>query len=629
METKENKAPQSLKEYLKHAGESIGVFKWLFSLLFASKESKKWLKKMMIALGAVIALQAIQPAALSFVFNGLKEKSGNPVAWGLGFFFASIIAQKIIERSYYGAKEWLMGIMLSQLDNTITEKFFEKSLAQHAQDSHLLSTTTIEKGKSKAYEMMKTLLFEGSTTLIQLSLSLICLFFLNLMAGTIMLTVICLYVLFSLYLNSIVSRVLTPLDIAFRKLSRRRSERCEGIERVKVSAKEIKEVEEMSQEFGLIIDEDRKFWMRFFDLACLRALINASGLIAIMSWGAYLVWKGNLSIGLLYPLYAWSTRVSENIWRLGEIEHGVNWNLPAVMSMMKGVLIPAALQDADNAVSIRQDTPHLIEFVDVSHTYRGEVDSEKEAPPALSNISFNIAPGEKVALLGSSGAGKSTLMKKLLRFDDPTSGAILIGGIDLRNIRQSSWKQGIGYIPQQAQVFDGTIRSNLVYSLSPQDQKNISDEELWKLMRLLKIDFKDRLTEGLDTVVGKDGVKLSGGQAQRLMIGAAVIKKPWLLIVDEATSSLDSTTERQVQEGLSRVLSGNNTSALIVAHRLSTVRYLCSKFVVLKSASNTANGDSQVEAIAGSFEELYELSPIFRQLADDQGVAIKRELATA
>ena len=140
-------------------------------------------------------------------------------------------------------------------------------------------------------------------------------------------------------------------------------------------------------------------------------------------------------------------------------------------------------------------------------------------------------------------------------------------------------------------------------------------------MRKLKIDFGDRLTDGLDTRVGRHGIELSGGEQQRLMIGAAAMRKPIFMVVDEATASLDATTEKAVQKGLEEVL-GDDMSALIITHRLSTVRRLCTKFFVLRDAEGLAPGESSLEASASSFEELYEISPTFRLLADDQGVVI-------
>ena len=203
---------------------------------------------------------------------------------------------------------------------------------------------------------------------------------------------------------------------------------------------------------------------------------------------------------------------------------------------------------------------------------------------------------------------------------DPTSGTILINSHDLRDVRLSSWLNLIAYVPQQAQVFDGTIRDNLLY-LFTDERPTVSDDELWDVMRKLKIDFGDRLTDGLDTRVGRHGIELSGGEQQRLMIGAAAMRKPQFMVVDEATASLDATTEKAVQKGLEEVL-GDHIGALIITHRLSTVRRLCSKFFVLRDSEGLAPGEPQLEASANSFEELYEVSPTFRTLADDQGVVI-------
>ena len=153
-----------------------------------------------------------------------------------------------------------------------------------------------------------------------------------------------------------------------------------------------------------------------------------------------------------------------------------------------------------------------------------------------------------------------------------------------------------------------------------------TDEKLWEFVRTLRGDFGRRLKKGLDTAVGERGLKLSGGQAQRLMIIAAAIKKPRFMIIDEATSNLDSSTEKAVHAGLAEILKGD-VSALVVAHRLSTVQDLCDTFIVLRPAEDVAKGESQIEAIGHSFEELYRISPTFRQLARDQNLIERAHVA--
>jgi ATP-binding cassette, subfamily B, heavy metal transporter len=622
MEEHERKAATSLREYLESAREAGGVFRWIWREV-TTPQSRRKLYRMFGGLLFVILLQTIQPGAVGYIFNGLAKRDNRLVGWGLGVFFGTLIIQKLADRYQESAREWVLGLHWGRLDDRITELFFEKSVGQHIHEGTTLAVSNIDKGRWRLLDLQGMMLFEGIPSIMQLIVAFVFLCFLNWVAGVVMGLVIFTYICWSMYLNFRVNQVCTPIDKEMRALNRRRVERWERVERVKVSGKENEETVEMSALFDGVITRDRQFWLWFIKQAHIRGLVNATGLMVIMGWGAWLVWIGKWQIGLLYPLYAWSARVSENIWRIGAIEHRINWNLPSVKSMIEALRVPAAITDSPEAIVLDHTVPHRIEFAYVSHTYPADVKKSADAPPALTRVSFTIELGEKVALLGASGAGKTTVMRKLLRFDDPTSGCVLIDGIDLRTIRQASWRKGIGYIPQQSQVFDGTIRYNLSYRLSTEERAKITDAELWKLMQLLQIDFKDRLTHGLDTVVGKNGIKLSGGQAQRLMIGAAVIRRPWLLVVDEATSSLDSVTEHEVQAGLATVLSGSATSALIVAHRLSTVRHLCTKFVVLKAANDVPNGRSQVEAIASSFEDLYRESPTFRRLADYQGVAVE------
>jgi ABC-type multidrug transport system fused ATPase/permease subunit len=212
-------------------------------------------------------------------------------------------------------------------------------------------------------------------------------------------------------------------------------------------------------------------------------------------------------------------------------------------------------------------------------------------------------------------------MKLLLRYMDPTEGRILIDGVDLRHVQLGTWLTQIGYVAQQFEVFNGTIRYNLTYGLSEERKMTITDEDIWNIMRTLQIDFGDRLNEGLDTRIGYNGIKLSGGQNQRLMIGAAALKEPRFMIIDEATSSLDATTERLVQDGLEKVL--DNCGALIVTHRLNTVRRICDRFILIDRIDGRGG---TIQATASSFEELADVSETFRTLAADQGIQLMRSM---
>ncbi len=613
--------PRTVLQYAKDGLEVVGVFRWLLKTVITT-ESKRYLKVLFTCLVLNVVIVSIQPSAVGYIFDGVKVHDSNTTLVGLIGFICSLIILKTIQRFYDRAREHVLGLHMGKLDEVTARLFFEKSMSQHASFAHILSPSSIDKGKWKALDMQRMILFDGLSTLLQLLFSICFLYVLNVICGLIMTLVFLAYVLGSMYLNSVIANSCGPLDKRFRSLYRRRSERFDAVERVHATGMSDYEVKSMSGIFDPLIKDDRKFWLWFIDAALVRSSVNVIGLSLAVSYGVWLVWNGNITIGLLYPLFTWSYRVSDNIWRLADVEHQINWNMPAVKSMIRALSIPPDIVDAPDAISINPANSHKVEFVGISHVYPKESVKDEESPPAVKNVSFSILPGERVSLLGPSGTGKTTLMKLLLRYGDPTEGQILVDGVPLTQIQLSSWRRGIGYIAQQPRVLDGTIRYNLIYGLSEEERSRVSDDELWELMRLLKIDFGERLTNGLDTVVGKNGIKLSGGQAQRLMIGAAVIKKPWLLIVDEATSSLDSTTEKEVQEGLDSILKDRGISALVIAHRLSTVRHTCSKHVVLKASSAVTDSEGQVDAIAPTFEELAEKSEIFRRLAVDQGIQL-------
>ena len=200
-----------------------------------------------------------------------------------------------------------------------------------------------------------------------------------------------------------------------------------------------------------------------------------------------------------------------------------------------------------------------VKFVDVVFAY-------DPAKPVLHAISLDAAPGTVTALVGPSGSGKSTIISLLCAFHKPDSGQVLIDGVDLATVRLGDYRTQLGVVLQESFLFDGTIRENVQFS-----RPDATEEEVLNACRIARVDeFAERFPEGYATIVGERGVKLSGGQRQRISIARAILANPRILILDEATSSLDSESEAMIQEGLSYLMRGRTT--FVIAHRLSTIR---------------------------------------------------------
>ncbi|MEJ7692840.1 ABC transporter ATP-binding protein [Daejeonella sp.] len=199
-----------------------------------------------------------------------------------------------------------------------------------------------------------------------------------------------------------------------------------------------------------------------------------------------------------------------------------------------------------------------IEFKNVAFTYPGRMNT-------LVNVNLEIVQGQMTALIGESGSGKSTITDLVLGLQIPDSGEVLVDGVSLNDLRQNSFREKIGYVPQDPLLFNSSIRDNLLWASEQAHEHN-----LWEALRLANADkFVKELPNGIDTIVGDRGVRLSGGQRQRIALARALVRKPELLILDEATSALDSESERLIQQSIEQV--SKDTTLLIVAHRLSTI----------------------------------------------------------
>ena len=301
------------------------------------------------------------------------------------------------------------------------------------------------------------------------------------------------------------------------------------------------------------------------------------GIVGVMWYGASLVASGEMSVGELVSFVLYTTFIGGSIAGLGDIYSQLQKAIGSSERVLEILEEEAESEAGDTSPIFRGE----IEFDQVRFRYptRPEVEVLKE-------VSFHIKPGEKVALAGHSGAGKSTIIQLLSRFYEVENGSIRVDDRDVKDWDLKSLRGKIGIVPQEVLLFGGSIRENIAYA-----KPDASEEEIVLAAKKANAwQFISQFPEGLDTLVGERGVKLSGGQRQRVAIARAILKDPAILILDEATSSLDAESESLVQEALDELMKGRTT--LIIAHRLATIRkvdriYVLSEGKIVEQGSHT------------------------------------------
>lgn len=284
------------------------------------------------------------------------------------------------------------------------------------------------------------------------------------------------------------------------------------------------------------------------------AIVN----VVIVWYGGHLALRGNASVGDIFAFQWYTFLLMGPVWNIVNSFSEMQRALAAMERVFEVLAMKPDKPDVPDAVPA-PDTIDEIRFDHVSFAYH-------EGKPVLHDLDLTIPGGTVVALVGRSGAGKTTITDLVARFHDPTTGAIRVNGIDLRQMRLASYRSRLALVQQEVFLFDGTVRDNIAYG-----RHDATDAEVIDAARRANAhEFIERLVQGYDTIVGERGVKLSGGQKQRLAIARAILADPQLLILDEATSNLDTESEQLIQASLADLVSGRTT--FIIAHRLSTIR---------------------------------------------------------
>ena len=284
------------------------------------------------------------------------------------------------------------------------------------------------------------------------------------------------------------------------------------------------------------------------------------GVVAVLWQGGRLVLEGALTPGALVSFLLYAITVAAAVGSLASLFGSYQEAVGAAQRVFELLAMQPTVAEPDTPTPLAKPVRGALTLDHVTFRYAPDL------PDALTDVSFSIAPGEVVALVGPSGAGKTTVASIIPRFWDVNAGRIALDGVDIRQLSFADLRGAIGLVPQEPALFSGTVRENIAYA-----RPTASEGDVLAAARAAHAtEFIERLPDGLDTLVGERGVKLSGGQRQRIALARVFLKDPALVVLDEATSSLDNESERLVEIAMEELLRGRST--LIIAHRLRTVR---------------------------------------------------------
>lgn len=327
-------------------------------------------------------------------------------------------------------------------------------------------------------------------------------------------------------------------------------------------------------------------------IAPLMSLVMMALLVLILGYGGMRVSSGALTAGALVAFIMYLFQI---IMPMAQLASFFTQFQKATGATERIISILDSVEEED----AKQPVQNMSQSISVDHLNYSYNNGEQ----VLKDISFNVEAGKVTAIVGPSGSGKTTLFSLFERFYKPQEGSISIGGTSINDFTLLSWRSQIGYVSQESPIISGTIRDNICYGID----RDITDEELNQVAKMAYADqFISELPNGYDTEVGERGMKLSGGQRQRIAIARAFLRNPKILMLDEATSSLDSKSEKVVQQALNHLMKGRTT--IVIAHRLSTV-IGSDQIIFLEKGKITGSG---------THKELYNTHSLYREFAEQQ-----------
>ncbi len=555
------------------------------------------IKKLAVLMLVMEIIKLIGPYLLKILIDALNNGIENTarIIILIAAIFLAYQMQSILD---YFLDNLIFRVLLDS-EKELFIKSFRKlmylHLGYHEKENTGNKVSKIDRGIGKIDELISAIGWEVGPTLIQIFLTLPVLFFVNWMFGLVVAFFIPIFVMLTLRVNKINYPLREKRHDLYEEASGRMIQSVININTVKSFTQEEKECLGLNKvlESGYNVHREEFSNVTRFNLG--RNFVNDSGRAFILLAGFLLVYKGMLTIGGLVFVYTISEKALLSLFRITRLYDKIMDSSAAVERLYDLSLVENKIKNPSNGIKPKTITG-LIQFDGVNFAY------DSNSRNALENINLELSAGCTTALVGPSGGGKTTLARMIYRHYDPQKGKITVDGIDIKKYDLYAFRRHIAIVPQEVEIFNLSIRENIAYA-----KTKASFEEVQAAAKIANCaEFIQQMSEGYDTLVGERGVKLSGGQRQRVGIARAILANPDILIFDEATSSLDSYSEKLIQEAMEKV--SRNRTVIIIAHRLSTVKK-ADKIVVLEKGRVVEQG-SHLELASknkGLYKKLLEL----------------------
>ncbi len=559
---------------------SWGVF-WrsLFKLL---KPFHFLMLRIVILIVFISALDLAKPYILKLVIDALTDFQNidlNFLLWLIVLYLGSDQVRSILQ---YFIDRFILRFLVKieyYLGMKAQAKLLELSLGYHERENTGSKIVKIERGIDRISTLGQSIFWEVLPTIIQFVFTVAALFWSDWRIGLSFIFFAPLFMFVTYWTNTKMYLTRKEIYSSYEKASGKMAQSIININAVQSFAQEKKELSGFDQLKTGIMNNENKQWNWMIKMGLGRNLIVDLGRASVLFLGVYLAYQGSMSVGTLIFAFTLSEKAYSSLYRLSRFYDRMEEGREGVSRLLTLFSAQSDIVESENA----QGPTTLngeVEFKNVSFRY------QQSDYRALHEVSFKVPAFSRVALVGPSGGGKTTIARLIYRHYDPQKGQVLIDGQDIKNFKLSEYRHFLAIVPQEVEIFDVSVAENIAYARPEASQTEI--EAAAKIANAEE--FIAKLEKGYDTLVGERGIKLSGGQRQRLGIARAVLANPKILIFDEATSNLDSESERLIQDALERL--AKQRTLIIIAHRLSTVRK-ADKILVLKNGRLVEEGNHE------------------------------------